>query len=346
MKKKKIAALVTVSAMMVSLAACGAPKSDDSASSKSVQASSSAEASSSSKASSDEQYTFYMVDPYVGYFYCDQVYEGSLDAAEELGNVEIVRVGPTQINADEHIKFLDTAVASQPDGIFISTLEPDTYKDPVNDAMAKGVPVITYDCDSPDSDRISYYGTSNYNAGYEAGLAMIEATGGNATVAIITGSITAQNNIDRMAGFTDALAEEEGMDIVVTEASDNDLTKATEKAQTILTTYPEVNAIFGTTGSDGQGAAIVAKERGLSADDITIIGFDDDKDLLNLIDEGYVYGTIVQNTHAMGYDSVMHLYKIATGEVKAEKATDGTDVVDTGVILVTKDNLETYKDEM
>lgn len=338
-KTQKIVALLLASAVAVSMAACGS--SDSGASSAKSEAK-----SSGSESSSEKTYTFYMADPYVGYFYCDQVYEGSLDAAKELGNVEIVRVGPTEINTDEQIKYFDTAVASGADGIFVSTLEPDSWMDPVNDAMSKGVPIVCYDCDTPDSDRLVYYGTSNYNAGYEAGLAMIEATGGKATVAIITGSITAQNNIERMAGFTDALAKESGMEIVTTEASDNDLTKATEKAQTILTTYPEVNAIFGTTGSDGQGAAIVAKERNLTADDITIIGFDDDEDLLNLIREGYVYGTIVQNTHAMGYDSVMHLYKVVTGEYADKKATDGSDIVDTGVVVVTKDNVETYKSEM
>ncbi len=338
-KTRKIISAALVSVMAVSLAACGNSGKSDSGTSAQNE-------NQGTTASSGDKYTFYMADPYVGYFYCDQVYEGALDAAEELGDVEIVRVGPTEINTDEQIKYFDTAVASKADGIFVSTLEPDSWLDPLNDAMEKGIPVVTYDCDTPDSDRIAYYGTSNYNAGFAAGQAMIEATGGEATVAIITGSITAQNNIERIAGFTDALAEEEGMDIIVTEASDNDLTKATEKAQTILTTYPEVNAIFGTTGSDGQGAAIVAKERNMTADDITIIGFDDDEDLLNLIRDGYVYGTVVQNTHAMGYNSVMHLYEVTTGKAAAEKPTDGSDVNDTGVVVVTSDNVETYKDEM
>ena len=337
----RISAICTLTVLVTTMVACGG---SSDASSKSASESSSSNEVSSSTSQSDTKYTFYMADPYVGYFYCDQVYEGAMDAAKELGDVEIVRVGPTQINADEQIKYFDTAVASQADGIFVSTLEPDSWLDPVNDAMSKDLPVVCYDCDTPDSDRIAYYGTSNYNAGYEAGLAMIEVTGGNAKVAIITGSITAQNNIDRMAGFKDALAKEPGMEIVATEASDNDLTKATEKAQTILTTYPEVNAIFGTTGSDGQGAAIVAKERNLTADDIKIIGFDDDEDLLNLIREGYVYGTIVQNTHAMGYDSVMLLHDVVTGKAAGEKATDGSDVIDTGVTVVTSENVDTYHD--
>ncbi len=329
--KRKMTALLVLS-MVCGLAACGGES----------QTPDSSAVSGSGKTETGAEYTFYMCDPYVGYFYCDQVYQGALDAAEELGNVEIVRVGPTQINTDEQLKFFDTAVASKCDGIFISTLTPDSWMDPINDAMDKGIPIVCYDCDTPDSERLAYYGTSNYNAGVEAGKAMIEATGGNAVIAIITGSIDAQNNIERIEGFTDAISEEPGMEIVVTEASDNDLTKATEKAQTILTTYPEVNAIFGTTGSDAQGASIVAKERGMTTEDIKIIGFDDDEDLLNLIREGFVYGTIVQNTHEMGYSSVMHLYDTVTGERESEKASDGSDVVDTGVTFVDADNVDTY----
>ena len=130
----------------------------------------------------------------------------------------------------------------------------------------------------------------------------------------------------------------------MTEASDNDLTKATEKAQSILTSYPEINAIFGTTGSDALGASLVLKERGVSAEQFKIIGFDDLEDTLNGIRDGYIYATMVQNTYAMGWNAVEILYQIHQGQYTKEKI-EGKDIIDTGVQVVTSANVDTYKEQ-
>jgi ribose transport system substrate-binding protein len=38
--------------------------------------------------------------------------------------------------------------------------------------MKAKVPVLTFDSDSPKSHRLLFVGTNNYNAGYQAGLAV------------------------------------------------------------------------------------------------------------------------------------------------------------------------------
>ena len=240
------------------------------------------------------------------------------------------RVGPTEVNIDEQIKYMETAIAAKCDGIFTSALVPDSFEAVINRAMDQGIPVVLIDADAPASKRIVYAGTSNYDAGYTAGQTMIEATDGHATIGIITGTIDQQSLIDRMDGFKAAIKDQPDMRVVVTEASDNDLTKATEKAQSILTSYPEINAIFGTTGSDALGASLVLKERGVSAEQFKIIGFDDLEDTLNGIRDSYIYATMVQNTYAMGWNAVEILYQIHQGQYTKEKI-EGKDIIDTGV---------------
>lgn len=298
-----------------------------------------------SSTSAEKTLEFYMVDPYVGHPYWDAIYNGAQAAAEEYG-VTINRVGPNAVNVDEQLKYIETAIGAHCDGIFTSAIVPDSFIGVINEAMGDGIPVVTIDADAPDSDRIAYVGTSNYDAGYTAGEAMVEKLGGKGKVALLTGTIDQQSLIDRMDGFKAALQENAPeMKIVVTESSDNDLTKATEKTNSILAAYPDVTGIFCTTASDTQGAGLTAQEMGLDTASLCIIGFDDLEDELNLIRSGNVYGTIVQNTFQIGYGGVEKLVEICTGEIPAEK-TEGADVFNTGVTLVTSDNIDTYAANM
>lgn len=292
-----------------------------------------------------DKYKIYMVDSFIGYFYCNDVFRGAVEAADELGDVEIIRVGPYSINTDKQIEAFNDAIADGADAIFVTALAPDRWIESINKAVESGIPVICYDCDASDSERIAYYGTMNYRAGYMAGLGMTERLGRDGKVAIMLGSKEAQNNIERITGFMDALKNESNLEVVCIEPTNNLLTVAIEKAQKIFDEHPDITGIFASSGSDAQAAVRVMKNSGIDTDSVTIIGFDDDAKTLELIKSGDVFGTIVQNTHDMGYESVMHLYGILKGELPDEKAENGSDVIDTGIAFVTKDNVETYKNE-
>lgn len=295
--------------------------------------------------SAEYKYKIYMVDSFIGYFYCNNVYKGAVDAADELGDVELKRVGPYQINIEKQLKEFDRAIEEGADAIFLTALTPDKWTEPINKEIEKGIPVVCYDCDAADSERLAYYGTMNYKAGYKAGIAMSEQLGGVGKVAVMVGARDAQNNIERLTGFEDAIKNESDIEIVCIESTDNLLNEAIVKAKKIFDEHQDIDGIFASSGSDAQAAVRVMKNRDMEDGKIKIIGFDDDEKTLELIKNGSVAGTIVQNTYAMGYESVMHLYKALNGELPMEKAENGSDSIDTGIIFVTRDNADTYKSE-
>lgn len=298
-----------------------------------------------SSASAEHKYKIYMVDSFIGYFYCNNVFQGAVDAADELGDVELKRVGPYQINIEKQLKEFDRAIEEGADAIFLTALTPDKWTEPINRAVENGIPVVCYDCDAPDSERLAYYGTMNYKAGYKAGIAMSEQLGGRGSVAVMIGAKDAQNSIERLTGFEDALKNESDIDIICIESTDNLLNEAIVKARKIFDEYSDIDGIFASSGSDAQAAVQIMKEKDIEDEKIKIIGFDDDEKTLELIKKGSVSGTIVQNTNAMGYESVMHLYGALKGELSMEKAENGSDSIDTGIIFVTNDNVDTYKTE-
>jgi ribose transport system substrate-binding protein len=66
------------------------------------------------------------------------------------------------------------------------------------------------------------------------------------------------------------------------------------------------------------------------------VGFDDMQQTLDDIRSGIVTATIVQKQYLMGYEGIMTLLKIREGHPPAQK------VIDTGVTVVTKDNVDSY----
>lgn len=343
---KKVVAASLAGVMAMSLAACGGSSSSSSSAasgstSESASDSSSSSSSSSTASTTDAKYKFYLVDPYVGYPYWDDVWQGCEAAAETYG-VDVVRVGPTTVNYDEQIKYFETAIADKADGIFTSALAPDTFASVINKSMSEGIPTVLIDSDAPDTDRIVYCGTSNYDAGYEAGEALVEAMGGKGTCGIMVGVIDSENQIQRREGF-EAAIEDSDIEVVDIEESNNERTTGVSKANAMFLAYPDIDCAVGFTADDGIALATAAEEQGIS-DKITIIGWDDQEDSLNMINNGQIYGTVVQNTFAMGWDGVMYCYMAQEGLIENAKLDD--DVVDTGVVLVTKDNIDNYKDSM
>ncbi len=331
---KKMLSLLLAIVMVFAMGACAAQPATEAPAEKEPAAETPEAEAPEAEAESEEPLQFAFVSPLVGHPYWVTVEDG-VKAGSEAYGVDTMYAGPTEINIDEQIKSIETAIASKVDGILTMALDPAAFGPVIQKAADAGIPVVTIDTDAPESPRSYYAGTSQFSAGQEAGKAMIAATGGQANIGIITGAINAANLNERIDGFMDAIKDEAGMKVLVTEPSDTDLLKATEKAQSMLQTYPEMNAIFGVSATDVQGAAKVVIERDLVGE-IALVGFDDMEDTLTYIKDDVVYGTIVQKPYEMGRIGIELLYQINEGTAPEET------VIDTGVTTVTKDNVDNY----
>lgn len=104
-----------------------------------------------------------------------------LDAKEEaertgreLG-VKIEWLGSMQTDSGEQEAIVESLIRRQVDGIIISCIDPERMKPVINKAVEAGIKVATFDSDSPDSKRLFYCGTNNYDAGEACGEALIKA---------------------------------------------------------------------------------------------------------------------------------------------------------------------------
>ncbi len=90
---------------------------------------------------------------------------GGLNHAANEMKVKAEMDGPDTYDAKAEHEAFQAAVAQKPSGILISAADASVMTPDINAALGQGIPVITIDSDAPDSERLFFIGTDNYNAG-------------------------------------------------------------------------------------------------------------------------------------------------------------------------------------
>src|SRR3954452_2092760 len=91
-------------------------------------------------------------------------HQGAKDAAKELGpkygvEVEINIQTPPEEDAQKQAQAVEQLAISGVAGIAVSCSNANTLQPAIDKAVEKGIPVICFDSDSPQSKRFAYYGT-------------------------------------------------------------------------------------------------------------------------------------------------------------------------------------------
>jgi ribose transport system substrate-binding protein len=101
-----------------------------------------------------------------------------------------------------------------------------------------------------------------------------------------------------------------------------------------LTTYPNLKGVFGP--NNGSTVGFVTGLTESKRTDIAMVGFDFSSEIETMIRSGeYNVASVVQRQYYMGYDGVKNALDLANGKTISEKT------IDTGVVIVDKDNVDT-----
>jgi ribose transport system substrate-binding protein len=283
--------------------------------------------------------TFVMVPKGVHPYY-EPCYEGFKAAAAKYG-ITVDKVDPQKFELPLQVKVIEDLIAQQVDGIAISALDDAGLGPVIAEATKAGIKVITFDAPAPSTQALTYIGTDNESAGKAAGEAMAKLMKGKkgATLAILQGGLGSVNLNLRTKGFQAAMAKN-APNVKILEVVDEggDFSVTTNKTEALLQTYPNLTAIFAVSAEGAPAAAAVLKQQG-KAGKIVLAGFDDLKDTINGINDGSINFCLVQKTYAMGWKSIEALRDAKAGKTLPK-------VTDTGVLLVTKANVNTYMADM
>lgn len=261
------------------------------------------------------------------------VHAGTIKAARELGNVEILWKGPLQENdLKGQIDVVDGFVAQGVSGILLAPLDDKGLVAPVKQAASAKIPVVIFDSDLQGEDHLSFVATDNFEAGKIAGEAMGKLLDKDHGKVIVLryqeGSASTQK---REAGFLEAIRKIPWIEVV----SDNQYAGATvetaQKASENLLGSKSADGIFCPNESSTFGMLMAL--RGLKlAGKVKFIGFDSSSALVQGLRQGEIDGLVLQNPLDMGYRATKTLVRCIHGE-KVDKR------IDTGAQLVTRENM-------
>jgi ribose transport system substrate-binding protein len=287
---------------------------------------------------------YYMITFLSGIEYWKGCFSG-FEKAAALHGAKVVYTGSTDQNATSEVTVFEQVVAKNPAGIAVTCINPDSFTDAINAAVAKGIHVVTFDSDSPLSKRYTYLGTGNENAGAQAAAHMAEILNhkGDVAVVYLTGLL---NQEQRSGGFRNYIqANEPNMRVVQMVDGGHDQNSSAAAAAAVLQANPNLAGFFATEASFGVGVANAVDENGKKGA-VKVISFDTDAGTLDAIRNDSISASIAQGTAQMGYWAFEMLYQTTKGVVVDDWSSKGLSAVpanvDTGVSVVTKANVDSF----
>lgn len=181
----------------------------------------------------------------------------------------------------------------------------------VEEAKAKGIPVVTFDRRINSDSFTAHMEVDNYALG--KGVVKYAATLTKAPLKIIEirGPISASPAQLRHEGFTDGLKDYPNMEVIASVFGNWDNGRAAELTDSLLNLYPEVNMIFAHTDHMALGASQILKKRGRK--DVAVFGIDGFPDQgLKGVSEGELTATFLYPTEGQ------RLLRIALAVLKGE----------------------------
>jgi ribose transport system substrate-binding protein len=196
----------------------------------------------------------------------------------------------------------------------------------IEKAVRKGVPVVTVDSDAKTNKRLAYIGTNNEKAGELAGQELAKLIGGKGKVLIIQGVPGAENLMQRIKSFKQAVSKFPQIKIVSEQACQSDLTRALEITENALRAHADLAGIFGVNAYGAPGAAQAVKEAGKTGE-VKIVGFDAIPTTLRYCAEGVVQAIVEQRPYRMGYLAVRYLKEALEGKKIPRTVDTGVDII-------------------
>jgi ribose transport system substrate-binding protein len=236
---------------------------------------------------------------------------GVKKAQGELPNYNLVFKYPEQASAAIQIRLMDDLVAAGAAGIMVSSADPKTSSDSLN-RIGKQVALFTTDSDAPDTSRVAYIGSSNTDAGKQAGQLVLKALPNGGKCMGFVGLLGADNAKERIQGVRDTIAGSK-VTLADVRGDDIDQTRAKRNVEDTLTANPDINCMIGFYSYNTPRIYEALKDAG-KLKQITIIGFDEDPITLGGVKEGTIVGTVVQQPYEWGYQGMKDMAKYLEGD--------------------------------
>ncbi|GMV25172.1 MAG: rhamnose ABC transporter substrate-binding protein [Phycisphaerae bacterium] len=282
--------------------------------------------------------------------------KGAQQAADELGDVELIYDGPTDGSPEKAASMVDRWALRGVDVIAVSPNDPEVLGQAMKKAREKGIRVITWDADAAPATREFMV---NQATAREIGHALVDAMAKDlgsdqpeGKVAIITATLTAANQNEWIKYMKERLEKYPKLTLIATKPSNEDQRLAFQIAQDLMKAHPDLKGIFGISSVAFPGAAEAVKQAGNSGK-VLVTGLATPNDMKAYVKDGTVKSVVLWNTVDLGYLTVHAAHALATGTLKpgqtsftagrlGERKIEGDQILLGQILVFTKDNIDQF----
>lgn len=244
------------------------------------------------------------------------VRDGVESGAQDFGLEVSIRAPRDEIYVDEQIQIVKGAISERPAAIVLAAGDIHRLVDPVREAKALGIKVVSVDSFIESEDADAKIGTDNFEAGQSCGAALLRhlsaaGTGGRPRVAVMSyvqGSSTA---IGRESGLRYALSDR--VVVTGTSYSSSEAGRAYDQAKDILARESSLAGIAALNLPTLLGAARALAESGRKGS-VVLVGVDNSAEVMKYLEQGVIRDTIVQKPFNMGYLSMATVRELLSGK--------------------------------
>jgi ribose transport system substrate-binding protein len=291
-----------------------------------------------------ERYIFVAANTSLPYW--QEAKAGFMGAARGIG-VKAEFTGPDTYSPQDELEAFQKAVEKHPSGIAVSPARPELFKDAIDAAVKSGIPVVCVDSDAPESRRILFIGTDNYQAGLISGKRIAELVHGDGQVIVIT--IPGQLNLDeRVRGVTEAFRKYPKIKIGRTLDDKGDPRSANDQISALIDAKEKIDGMVCVEASGGPGAAEALHRLNLDGK-IPIVAMDKTPETLDFIARGVIAATVSQKPYTMAFyglrflDDLHHNIVHEFKDWQTAPASPLPARVDTGTAVIDANNLAAFR---
>jgi ribose transport system substrate-binding protein len=270
----------------------------------------------------------------ITHIFWESIRRGAEKAGTEAG-VKIFWNGPEREgNREVQIQIIEDFITQKVSGIVLAPIDNKALVPSVEKIYARNIPCVIIDSGIDTDKYVSFIATDNYKGGVIAARRMGRILNGKGKIVVVKYAPGSASTMKRENGFISTIEQEfPEIEIVDTKYGMDTVETALQAAEDLLTKNAEIDGLFACNESTSVGALRALQSQG-RAGKMKMIGFDAGGLLIEGVKTGVVDSLVVQNPYKMGYTGVQALIAALDGK-KVERR------VDTGVTLLTKENLET-----
>jgi ribose transport system substrate-binding protein len=288
-----------------------------------------------------KKYTIAVIPKGTTHEFWKSIHAGSIKAANELTGqgtlTEVIWKGPLrEDDREQQIQVVEGFAAQGVDGIVLAPLDNRALVRPVSDAGRAGVPTVIIDSGLESEDFVSFVATDNRKGGTLAADRMGQLLNGKGKVLVLRYAEGSASTTEREEGFLSQIKEKFPEIELVSTNQYAGATRDTAKraSENLLNQFgDQIQGIFTPNESSTAGMLLALQDIG-KAGKVSFVGFDSSQAFIDALNANQLHGIVVQNPFNMGYLGVRTMVESLQGKPVSKK-------IDTGVMLVTKDNMET-----